>query len=385
MTTEEDDSEVMSYFWCNFLDKDHDNEINKLFKYILDYFAADSFHWFLKTTEEDLMEYKEVIYSSPSTSPEEKRKLDDVIEKFICCQWYAFYTLHTKNVFEMTAQEWMEVTSQDKYINFATSKYFQVKHNSLVCLLRENYCNDFISESPFVENEDVNKDELDSYANIKTEDVDKFSSVNSTSDDLNSSCFNFHCTCLSTEHETLHESQTKVTDNSTMNISPSHQDKSEIHHEQFKSIPTILDDNKSIASDYGEKNTSLTMDNGALSLEYSNNDNNIFNSSSCHSGLHYVDLALVPLLDHGEDSQSIHDMKSNKNNNTRKDSESTIDKNKIKDAESTRKDANGTTIEIEMKNDKTDEQMINNNSIITASTFILEDESLFLKTMKIIA
>jgi hypothetical protein len=179
-----------------------------------------------------------------------------------------------------------------------------------------------------------------------------------------------------------------------MNISPSHEDKSEIHHEQFKSIPTILDDNKSISSDYGERNTNLTMDNGKLSLEYSNNDNNIFNSSSCHSGLHYVDLALVPLLDHGEDSQSIHDMKSNKNNNTRKDSESTIDKNKIKDAESTRKDAKGTTNKTkkknyknknEMKNDKTDNQMINNNSIITASTYILEDESLFLKTMKIIA
>jgi hypothetical protein len=254
--------------------------------------------------------------------------------------------------------------------------------------------NDFISECPFVEGEDVDKVELDSYANIKTEDADKFSSVNFTSNDVCSSCSTIQCTCLSNDHETLHESQTEVTDNSKMNISLSHQDKSEIHHEQFMSIPTILDDNKSIFSDYGERNTKSTMENCALSLEYSSNDNNIFGSSSCHSGLYYVDLALFPLLDHGEDSESIHDMKSNKNNNTRKDSESTIDKNKIKDAESTRKDAKGTTIKTEMKNyknknemenDKTDKQMINNNSIITASTYILEDESLFLKTMKIIA
>jgi hypothetical protein len=308
MTTEEDDSEVMLYFWNKFLDNDQDEETNKLCKHILDHFAVGSFHWFLRTTEGDLMQYKELIYSYPSISLEEKKKLDNIIEKFLRCQWYVFYTLHTQNLAEMTAQKWKKVTSQDHYINFATFKYFQVKHNSLVCLLRENYMNDFISESPFVEEEDVKKDELNSYDNIKSEDVDNDS------------------------------------------------------------------------SDSGEKNTNSTMGNGELSLKCSSNDNNISNSFSCHSGLHYVDLVPVPLLDHGEDSQSINDTKSSNVNDILNAAKGKIDKeliqnknNRTKDAESTIKDAKCTTINKEMIKHKNGKEIVkdkNNNQIV-------KDETLF--------
>jgi hypothetical protein len=56
LTTEEDDSKVMEYFWKTFIKKNQDEETTKLCKYMLDNFAVDSFHWFLRTTEEKLIE-----------------------------------------------------------------------------------------------------------------------------------------------------------------------------------------------------------------------------------------------------------------------------------------------------------------------------------------
>jgi hypothetical protein len=181
MTTEVDDSEVMAYFWNNILNNDQDTETNKLCKILLDHFAVDSFHWFLKTTEEELMEYKDAVYTSSSTTLQDKIKLDDALQNFICCQWYAFYTLHTMDVLEMTAEEWKATTNQDQYINFVTSKYQQVKKNLLVCLLRKNYMNDSNSDHSTVENDDVP-------INTVIEDVNRIPPVDSTSAEIKSSC-----------------------------------------------------------------------------------------------------------------------------------------------------------------------------------------------------
>jgi hypothetical protein len=173
-------------------------------------------------------------------------------------------------------------------------------------------------------------------------------------------------------------------------------------------------------------NSSVSNANGELFLEsVINND-----TSSCHSNLqicdlaqepfidhdaqiiHDIDLFQVPLVDHGEDAQIIHDMNKNKNTNAI-DKENIQEKNKnIKDAKSTRKDAKGTMIEKENKNenkmkndknekeiqnDKNDKHILNNNiifhqdnniymdhSMFTTSTYLLDDEVFYLKKMKVL-
>jgi hypothetical protein len=71
------------------------------------------------------------------------------------------------------------------------------------------------------------------------------------------------------------------------------------------------------------------MNNGELFLDSSSNHDDIPSSFSCHSGLNNVDLAHVPLLDHGEDSQSINDTEGNNIIGSLKDAKGTIDKEEL--------------------------------------------------------
>jgi hypothetical protein len=109
------------------------------------------------TTKDNLIEYKNYIFSLPSTTDKEKSQLKHAIKKCICCQWYVFHMLHTRKVVEMTAQEWKEVTNQGQFIKFATSTYGYVKEKNLVCLLKDLFIQNRIPLSLSIGFNDDNK------------------------------------------------------------------------------------------------------------------------------------------------------------------------------------------------------------------------------------
>jgi hypothetical protein len=139
MTTKDDDVAVMKYFWFNFLKRSLDQETHRLCENILDKFAAGSFYQFLKTTEKELIEYKELSCISSKITLTRKKQIHTVIEKIIRCQWYAFYTLYEMNLEELSIQQWQESTNYMKYSYFVNCLYPYVKKNNKVHFFKDDF------------------------------------------------------------------------------------------------------------------------------------------------------------------------------------------------------------------------------------------------------
>jgi hypothetical protein len=364
--------------------------------------VGDEFYWFLRTTEEELFQYEDTF---AKFSVKGRKCLHDIIERITCCQWYDFYLLYKKNVLEMTVQEWKEVTSQDQYVKFSFFTYIQVKNDPSIRSFKNSFINKKHPIGQQIKFKALNGNDasttllylvrnllayddnfpmyqellyrlgamssihlflkLPRYAFLMVEHPDlpynglwgetwlakATPEIYSLMDNLESFYWYLKSilSVLELSSMTLDEwdectSRESFQEFSNMKVYKIDKDAILKCFQVHDTYTQLLEQDDESVSDYGESKPKSPLDNEEPLIESSSNDNNTMCSFSCHSGLPHVDLAPVPLVDHGEVTQSIHDRKENYT----KDLNENIlqDKNEeIKDAESTRKDAKGTMIE----------------------------------------
>jgi hypothetical protein len=123
MTSLEEDEIVMEHFRKFLLPPDENTTIHKICKFILNDLCvgssvdAGSFYWFLRTREDKALKYRDY------QSQEDIQGVEQFIENFVCCQWYACTKFCLASAEEMSANDWKDKTNHEDYNHFC-SKLF---------------------------------------------------------------------------------------------------------------------------------------------------------------------------------------------------------------------------------------------------------------------